>query len=78
MKNKSITSLLKEQALESISLSTWHGIPKIVQTKNKVLKVIWTLCFIISFGYCSYFITNTFINYFGYSVITNINNVYDR
>jgi hypothetical protein len=74
MKNSSIKNenLRKNQIKEILSASNAHAIPHLVGNKNKTLKMIWFLCFLISIGACLYFLNRTLSDYLNYTKVTSI------
>lgn len=62
-----------EKIKELLVSTTAHGIPKIVQSKNIIIKLMWIICTILSICACAYFLFKSLTNYFNYEVVTNIN-----
>lgn len=56
---------------EWMGKTTGHAMPNIVGTNIYLLKVIWLIAWLIGFGFTVYFITQSFIAYFDYSVMAN-------
>lgn len=50
--------------------SSSHGLPKIFETKYLPIKIMWTIFFIASMSYCTYFIIRSIVQYTKYE--TNI------
>lgn len=73
-----VKSIIIAKTSEIVDQSTFHGVTKIFNTKSKPIKFIWSSYFIVSFCLCAYFVINTLTNYFQWSVITNIDNIYER
>lgn len=65
---KSISMIIKEWAMQSTS----HGIPKIASSPYTIIKIMWTIFFVASFGFCSYCLINSFREYFKYDVNTQM------
>lgn len=63
--------LFKEKFVEWSSYSTAHGIPNIFRLESRLLKIIWIICFLASFAYCSYTIVNIVVVYLQYGVLIN-------
>ncbi|CAF0806060.1 unnamed protein product [Brachionus calyciflorus] len=59
---------------DNLETSTSHGIPNIVRNKNWIIKIIWTICFSVSFAYCVYNLTKSFEIYFSYETDTKVTN----
>ncbi|CAF0716018.1 unnamed protein product [Brachionus calyciflorus] len=69
-KKKSLRNRLKNSVLEVILSSTSHGIPNIVRSSNMIVKLVWIASTLLSSGLCAYMITQSFLKYFSYDVIT--------
>jgi hypothetical protein len=54
------------------SSSTSHGIPRIASSNYTIIKIIWTVFFIIALGASFMTLKKTFENYFSYPVVTQI------
>lgn len=70
-------SLIKVSLIELLRESTTHGLSNIFRTKKLILKLMWTIFFLISAGYCSYMIHNSISDYLSYNVITNFQTVFE-
>jgi hypothetical protein len=72
----SIKTTKKEKILEkSIEIglaSTSHGLPNILKTDRKCLKIMWLILFLLSSSAGIYLVVQSFINYFNYDVVTSI------
>ena len=66
-KSKLIWSAVCECAMNS----TAHGIPNIFRLHNKMLKVMWTICFLGALFYSIYTITSIVISFLQFDVLTN-------
>ena len=64
---------LKEIFKEWAESTEIHGIKNILSAKSNILRMIWISCFFASFGYCIYQITDSFLKYFDFDVISNYN-----
>jgi len=73
----SLASHLKAKLLDDIINSSFHGIPKIFKSTSWPLRIFWIVCFSSAFAFCTYFVTTAFINFFNWSVITNINEYHE-
>jgi hypothetical protein len=58
------------QIEETISSSSIHALPNIVQNKYKTIKFVWIVCFLMSSGVCAYFITTTISEYLNFEVVS--------
>lgn len=59
---------------ESIENSTSHGLPAILRSENLILRILWTICFILSLIYCIFTLIRSFEEYSNYEVVTQISN----
>lgn len=59
-------------AVECAQSSTSHALPKIVNNKNLLLKVVWTICLLGSAAYCIFNLSKSFIHYFDYETTSFI------
>ena len=75
--NYSLVKILNTQIANWCTDTTGHGLPHIFKSKNKVMKIIWTIFCITSFSYCFYTIIQCFISYFNYNVAVTILKVND-
>lgn len=57
---------------ETVESSSIHAIPNISRNKYSLIKIIWLICFLISFGFCSFSIYSSVLDYLDYNVVTNI------
>ncbi len=66
----SIKTTKKEKILEkSIEIglaSTSHGLPNILKTDRKCIKIMWLILFLLSSSAGIYLVIESFINYFNY------------
>ena len=60
-----------------MKLNLSHGLPRIAQSNNWILRTIWCIFFIVSTIYCSYTIIQSFISYFNYEVTATISRIQD-
>ena len=71
-----IKTTKKEKILEKsceIGLSsTSHGIPNIIKTDRKCLKIMWLILFLLSSSVGIYLVIQSFISYFCFEVVTSI------
>lgn len=77
----SVEIQFKEKArkalLEIFKQSTIDGIPSLIRTKRKFLKIMWFVFILFSFSISIYTICLGFFKYFEYEVVTKIYNVYE-
>ena len=72
LEEKSLKSLLKEKIIEHMLSTHLHGLPHIIRNKHLSMKILW-IAFFIGFTSISFvMISNNLIEYFNYSVVTNI------
>ena len=61
---------IKEILIEIGNSSTSHGIPNIVQSKSKFLKIVWLTFSLVSTAACSYMIFKSIDNFLNFEVVT--------
>ena len=61
---------IKHEIKETLSSSSIHSIPNIVQNEFKSIKFVWAICFLVSSAACAYFIATTISEYFEYDVVS--------
>lgn len=66
---------LKDTLVELGLVSTSHGIPSILRTEKRFLKLMWLLFFLLSTAYGIYFSTMAVINFLKYEVVVQIKQV---
>ena len=49
-----------------------HGISRLTKDINIAVKVLWLILIVASYGYCFYLVINTLIQFFSYSVNSNV------
>lgn len=52
-------------------VSTSHGLPNIFRNDNRLIKLFWILCTLVSWGYCFYLVIITFQDFFSYNVVSS-------
>ncbi|XP_035668237.1 acid-sensing ion channel 5-like [Branchiostoma floridae] len=62
----------KSPEYEFASGTTMHGLGKIADAPNLPARLMWTVFFLVAFGYAAYLITQTFISYFNWETITDV------
>ena len=66
-KKREILSLTRE-TFESSSI---HAIPNIIRNKFVSIKIVWLICFMVSFGGCAWFMVNSINDYLQNEVVTS-------
>jgi hypothetical protein len=61
-----------EKSIEIGLASTSHGIPNIIKSDRKCLKIMWLILFLLSSSVGIYLVIQSFINYFNYDVVTSV------
>ena len=56
------TKIDKKRIKEILVASNAHAIPHLIKNKNICLKLTWLVCFLISIGFCCYFLNRTIRN----------------
>ena len=77
-KKYSIKTEMKKFLNEKFSSLNVHALPNIVKTNHLSIKILWTMYFILSGGFCTYFMIHTILNYFNYEITSKINISYER
>jgi len=71
-KNKSAKcKKIKKKARDLLEVSTSHGIPNIVRTKNIFILIMWIICTLTSTCTCSFFVIDSVLNYLKYHTVIN-------
>ena len=63
-------SLIKTEIKETLSMSSIHSVPNIIQNRFKSIKIVWGICFLVSAASCAFFITTTLSEYLEYDVVS--------
>ena len=63
---------IKEKVYELSINSTSHGIPQALRNSHASLKILWTVCFLVSAVLCAIVVINSIDEYFEYDVVTKI------
>jgi hypothetical protein len=71
-KVKSKKEKIFEKSIEIGLGSTSHGIPNILKSDRKCLKIMWLVSFLLSSSVGIYLVIQSFINYFSFDVVTSI------
>jgi len=69
---------ISKTVLSVIEDSTVHGLPNIVKNERIINKIMWTIVFLASFGYCTYLIVNSILDYLQFDHITQIATVFEQ
>jgi hypothetical protein len=69
---KSKKEKIIEKSIEIGLGSTSHGIPNLLKSDRKCLKVMWLILFLLSSSVGIYLVIQSFINYFSFDVVTSI------
>ena len=73
-----VTSQIKQQLFDIlVDKTTLHGIPRIFLAKCTISKIFWLVATLLGFGYCSFLVTESILQFFKYEVITKYENVYE-
>ena len=76
-KPKTTINLIVEEMTKFFERSTFHALPKVVRSKNKILKIFWLLLFVGCTVYCLTQLRRHYINYFDYKVLTFVDYGYE-
>ena len=66
-----------KKIFDLVEVSSCHGLPNIVRTKNNLIKIIWSLAFLASLVYSFISIINMINDYLNYDVVVNMELVQD-
>ncbi len=66
---------IKQKCIELLQASTAHGLPNMVRTKNSLIVLMWSICFLIATGLCSYITIQSLIDYLKFDTVTSINEI---
>ena len=61
---------IKKEIKETLSSSSIHSFPNIVQNRFKSIKIVWAVCFCVSSAACAFFIATSLIEYFQFDVVS--------
>ena len=71
---KNYKRIVREWAVNSTS----HGLPKIMRTHNRLIRVLWVILFLASSTYCFYTIVNSIVQYSKYQTVSQVSYVNER
>jgi hypothetical protein len=63
---------------DTLEGSSIHAIPNIIRNKYSIIKFVWSICFLISFGLCCWFIVESILGFLEYDVVTSIKINYEN
>jgi hypothetical protein len=63
---------LKNLLIDTLNNTTCHGASSLVRARNIYFRIIWLLAILFSISGCFYLLTQTFIDYFQFDVVTKI------
>lgn len=66
--HKNLNEEIKSWAIRS----TFHGLPNIITSDRISIKILWSICFLVSAGYCGKVLVTSVTNYWNYDVDTVI------
>jgi hypothetical protein len=66
---------LKEAVVKASTETTGHGIPKIIENKNIVLRIVWFIAVLLSVGGCAYLVYDSMTNFLSWNVVTTIKEI---
>jgi len=75
---ESLKSKIKQKCVKLIKNSTFHGFPKIASNESVIQTIFWSLITIAMIAYLALAVVNSVIDYSSFSVVTNINTVYEK
>lgn len=69
---------IKQIIVSSADESTTHGIDHIFKRKHPFIRLVWTVCFIVSAAICIFMITSTLMSYFSYETVTKAQKIKEQ
>ena len=70
--NKELKPRLLKSLKSLLENSTSHGLPNIVRSNRPAIKILWAICFLISFSTCSFMVIKTISDYLKYETVSKI------
>lgn len=70
--------VIKDSIYELGIVSTAHGIPSILRSQRLFHKLMWIFFTLVSCSVCCWFTYDILIKYTSYSVVTNIESIYEQ
>ncbi len=74
----SLKQRLKKKCVDSLSRSSFHGVPEIIASETIFQKLFWAIIILTMYAYFTLSIVNNVLEYLKYPVVTNINTVYEK
>ena len=71
-KNSFLKNEIIKYAKETLESSSIHAIPNITRNKFSIIKLMWFICFCISFYACVLFMAKSINDYGNYDIVTNV------
>ena len=65
----------KSELTRLLENSTWQGVPNILRAQNTLLRLVWSLAFLLAFAYSVYSIVIMLINYLDFNVLITFQSV---
>ncbi len=75
---RSKVNKIKNKLETLLSNSTIHAIPNIIRTDNHFVKVVWLVFFLISTGFCLFFIVNSILEYYEYNTNSKTETIFEN
>lgn len=75
---KTMSSQIKQKFLEFCDKSSFHGLPRILSSKNIFSQVFWVVASLASLSYCVYLVSNSVIDYYKREVVTKYETVHEN
>lgn len=76
--SKTKSGQMKQNFLDLLDHSTFHGFPKIFLSKNILSKTFWLIASLSSFCCCAYLVTNSILDYRKFEVVTRYGSIYEN
>jgi hypothetical protein len=71
------TNLIFQEIVTSFEKSTFHALPKIIRSKNRISRILWLLLFVLCTGYCTKELRRHIIDFLEYEVLTFVDYGYE-
>ncbi|RNA27956.1 acid-sensing ion channel 1 isoform X2 [Brachionus plicatilis] len=63
--------IIKQKLVDWASNTKSHGVPNIMRVESTFLRIVWTICFVASLGYCIYTIVGIIQTFLLFEVLIN-------
>ena len=77
IKSKNNMENILKATKTSLELSTIHAIPNIIRSESTFFRTLWFICFVISTGWCGWFVNKTLTDYLQFEVVSKTEITYE-